>query len=70
MIMMRKEDLKIDRVLNEFQQGDADKRLYLFLYYRELRDEFTCREEDDADCRGRRRWRDRSGDIVSLLAFL
>jgi hypothetical protein len=69
MIMMRKEDIKIDRVLSEFQQGDADKRLCLFMYYRELRDEFTCIEENYADCFGRSRWRDRIGDIVSLLAF-
>ena len=39
--------MKIDQVLDEYRQGDADRRLSLFLYHRELRDEFSCIEEDD-----------------------
>ena len=39
--------MKIDQVLDEYRQGDPDKRLSLFLYHRELRDEFSCIEEDD-----------------------
>lgn len=39
--------MKTDMVLESYRQGDADKRLSLFLYYRELRDAFTCIEQDD-----------------------
>jgi hypothetical protein len=39
--------MQIDQVLEEYRQGDADKRLSLFLYYRELRDEFACIEQDE-----------------------
>jgi len=49
MIMMREDDIKIDRVLNEFRRGDTDKRLCLFMYYRELREEFSRIQEDDAE---------------------
>ncbi len=51
--MMRTEDITTGRVLNEYRQGDLDKRLCLFLYYRELREEFSRIKEDDADCFGR-----------------
>lgn len=39
--------MKIDQVLEEYRQGDADKRMSLFLYYRDLREEFTRIERDD-----------------------
>jgi hypothetical protein len=39
--------MKIDQVLDEYRQGDPDKRLSLFLYHRDLRDEFSCIEQDD-----------------------
>ena len=32
-------------VVDEYQAGDVDKRLALFLYYRYLRDEFVLMEE-------------------------
>ena len=40
--------MKIDQILDEYRQGDANKRMSLFLYYRGLRDEFTCIEEDNS----------------------
>jgi hypothetical protein len=49
MIMIRTENITIDRILDEFQQGDLDTRLCMFLYYRELREEFTRMQEDEAD---------------------
>ena len=39
--------MKIDQVLDEYRQGDADKRMSLFLYYRELRVAFTRIEQDN-----------------------
>jgi hypothetical protein len=33
--------MQIDQVFDEYWKGDADKRMSLFLYHRELRDEFT-----------------------------
>jgi hypothetical protein len=38
--------MDIDRVLDEYRQGDADKRISLFLYHRELRDAFNRIEQD------------------------
>ena len=43
--------MKIDQVLEEYRQGDPDKRLSLFLYYRDLRDEFSCIDQDDSPAR-------------------
>jgi len=43
-----KEDtMNIDQVLDEYRQGDADKRMSLFLYYRELRNAFTSIEQEN-----------------------
>ncbi len=39
--------MSIDRALQEYQQGDADKRIGLFLYSRELRDAFVRIDLDD-----------------------
>jgi hypothetical protein len=39
--------MKIDQVLEEYRQGDADKRMSLFLYHRGLREEFISIEQDD-----------------------
>jgi hypothetical protein len=39
--------MKINQVLREYQQGDADTRMHLCLYYREFRDEFNNIELDD-----------------------
>jgi hypothetical protein len=39
--------MQIDQVLNEYRQGDADKRMSSCLYYREFRDEFSGIEQDD-----------------------
>ncbi len=39
--------MKTDQVLEEYRQGDADKRMSLFLYQRDLRDAFICIEQDD-----------------------
>ncbi len=39
--------MTIDQVLDEYRQGDADRRMSLFLYYRDLRDAFICIEQDD-----------------------
>jgi len=38
--------MKIDKVLDEYRKGDADKRMSLFLSYREYRDEFTDIEQE------------------------
>jgi len=34
-----------EQVVDEYQNSDADKRLVLFLYYRDLREEFVLTEE-------------------------
>jgi hypothetical protein len=39
--------MKIDRILDEYQNGDADERLALFLYHRELREEFDRIDQYD-----------------------
>jgi len=39
--------MESDQVLDEYRNGDADKRMSLFLYYRDLRDEFNRIEQDD-----------------------
>ncbi len=39
--------MDIDMILDEYRMSDPDKRMSLFLYHRELRDEFTCIEQDD-----------------------
>jgi len=39
--------MQTDRVLEAYRQGDADKRMSLFLYHRDLRDAFLCIEQDD-----------------------
>lgn len=39
--------MKIDSILDAYRLGDADKRLSLFLFHRELRDEFSRIEQDD-----------------------
>jgi hypothetical protein len=39
--------MNIDEVLDEYRKGDADKRIGLFLYYRELRDAFERVEQND-----------------------
>ena len=39
--------MDIDRVLDEYRQGNADKRMSLFLYHRELRDAFNGIEQDE-----------------------
>jgi len=31
-----------EQVLQDYRDGDAEKRLSLFLYYRDLRKEFSC----------------------------
>ena len=31
-----------EQVLQDYRDGDAEKRLSLFLYYRDLRNEFNC----------------------------
>ena len=40
--------MNIDQVLDEYRMGNAEKRISLFLYHRELRDEFTCIDQVDA----------------------
>ena len=35
-----------DRILDEYRNGDQDKRMSLFLYYRELREEFNDVEQE------------------------
>ncbi len=36
-----------NEVLNEYRRGDADKRIAMYLFYREFRDRFSCIEQDD-----------------------
>jgi len=40
--------MEIEQVLNDYRNGDKDKRLCLFLAYRELRDEFSRIDRDHA----------------------
>ncbi len=40
--------MDIERVLNDYRNGNEDKRLSLFLYYRELRDEFSRIDRETA----------------------
>jgi hypothetical protein len=37
----------LDKVLDEYRKGDADERMTLFLYHRELRDVFEKMEQND-----------------------
>jgi hypothetical protein len=46
MSRIQEEVMEIEQVLNEYLTGDEDKRLCLFLTYRELRDEFSCIDQD------------------------
>lgn len=39
--------MRINEILDEYRRGNADKRMSMFLCYRELRDEFTCIEQSD-----------------------
>lgn len=39
--------MDIEQILDAYRSGDTDKRLSLFLGYRELRDEFNRIEQDD-----------------------
>ena len=39
--------MKIDEILDEYRQGDADQRISLFLYHLELRDAFDKIEQED-----------------------
>jgi hypothetical protein len=45
---IQEEVMEIEQVLNEYRNGDEDKRLCLFLTYRELRDELSCIDQDGA----------------------
>ncbi len=38
--------MDIEKVLNDYRSGDEDKRLSLFLFYRDLRDEFSSIDRD------------------------
>lgn len=38
--------MDIERILNDYRNGDEDKRLGLFLTYRHLRDEFSAIDQD------------------------
>jgi hypothetical protein len=40
--------MQLERILDEYRTGSADKRLSLFLCYRELREEFACIEQSDS----------------------
>ena len=40
--------MKIETVLDEYRTGDEDKRLCLFLTYREFREEFSRIDQDKA----------------------
>lgn len=39
--------MEIDKVLDSYRAGDENKRLSLFLGYRELRDQFEKIEQED-----------------------
>jgi hypothetical protein len=34
------------QVLQEYRMGNAEKRLSIFLYYRDLRNEFSCIDQE------------------------
>ncbi len=38
--------MEIEKILDDYRNGDEDKRLSLFLTYRELRDDFTRIDQD------------------------
>ncbi len=38
--------MDIDRILRDYRNGDEDRRLSLFLSYRDLRDEFSRIEQE------------------------
>ncbi|MEK6743262.1 MAG: hypothetical protein AABZ15_06620 [Nitrospirota bacterium] len=40
--------MNIEKVLEEYRDGDDGKRLSLFLAYRELRDQFSCIEQESS----------------------
>ncbi len=43
--------MDIDKILDAYRKGDEDIRLSLFLGYRELRDEFSCIEQENETVR-------------------
>jgi hypothetical protein len=45
---MQEEVMEFDEALDEYRNGDADKRLSLFLTYRDLRDEFSRIDREKA----------------------
>jgi hypothetical protein len=60
------ETMNSDQILSEYLNGDEDRRMSLFLYYRELRDDFTAidgQEQGFAD--ERNRIRSKPGDYTS-----
>jgi hypothetical protein len=44
------------QVLQDYRNGDAEKRLSLFLYYRDLRNEFSCIDGENKLERSQRPW--------------
>lgn len=38
--------MEIEKILDDYRNGDEDKRLSLFLAYRDLRDDFTRIDQD------------------------
>jgi len=45
---IQEEVMEIEQILNDYRNGDDDKRLCLFLTYRELRDEFNRVDQENA----------------------
>lgn len=44
------------QVLQDYRNGDAEKRLSLYLYYRDLRKEFSCIDGETELDRSQRPW--------------
>lgn len=62
--------MQIERILDDYRAGSADKRMSLFLCYRELRDEFACIEQSDPGDLFSARFAERHGRLWRLFRLL
>lgn len=61
--------MEIEQALNDYRNGDEDKRLCLFLTYREFRDEFSRIDQDNAVVQSPILWSPMfcQGDLMEML---
>ena len=61
--------MEIEQALNDYRNGDEDKRLCLFLTYREFRDEFSRIDQDKAVVQSPILWSPTfcQGEVIDIL---